>query len=65
VTGLTSHWKKSSRSNGSEGCVEARLAEGRVEFRDSKNPAGPVLLFAPTTYLRFVEALRNGNFDPR
>lgn len=41
-------WFKSSRSTASKDCVEvAFLENGEVGVRDSKNPAGPALLFTP------------------
>ncbi|MFG3641846.1 DUF397 domain-containing protein [Micromonospora sp. NPDC047762] len=49
-------WRKSSRSNGSGGaCVEvAGNLPGLVGVRDSKDPTGPVLVFAPDTWRAFV-----------
>lgn len=80
MTGLTPGWKKSSRSNGDSGCVEARWTKssrsnsntncveartcsGAVEFRDSKDPAGPVLSVPADDHLSFVTALKAGTFD--
>lgn len=41
-------WFESSRSSGSKECVEAaHLDTGFVGVRDSKDPAGPALVFAP------------------
>ncbi|GAB4583881.1 DUF397 domain-containing protein [Nocardia sp. IFM 10818] len=41
-------WFKSSYSGSKEACVEiAFLANGNVGVRDSKNPRGPALIFAP------------------
>ncbi len=50
-------WKKSTRSGTSGGdCVEvADNLPGVVAVRDSKDPAGPVLAFAPQTWRSFVE----------
>ncbi|MEU4333768.1 DUF397 domain-containing protein [Micromonospora lupini] len=49
-------WRKSTRSNGSGGaCVEvADNLPGLVAVRDSKDPTGPVLVFAPDAWRAFV-----------
>ena len=57
-------WKKSTRSNGSGDCVEmARLLDGMVGVRDSKNPAGAVLAVSGTAWSTFLMALKAGEFD--
>ncbi|WP_411110057.1 DUF397 domain-containing protein [Streptomyces sp. c-19] len=50
------HWFKSSYSNGQGGdCVEVSYDfPGIVPVRDSKNPAGPVLLLPATAWSAFV-----------
>lgn len=63
MTGLTPDWKKSTRSNGNTGCVEARQQDGQVEFRDSKDPGGPALSIRPEAHASFVNALKAGRFD--
>lgn len=63
MTGLTIHWKKSSRSNSNGNCVEARLHEGHVEIRDSKDTAGPALSITRDAHVSFVNALKAGDFD--
>ena len=56
-------WKKSSRSSGDGQCVEwARLSD-TVAVRDSKNPAGPVLVFASAEWTAFVDGAKDGDFD--
>jgi len=53
-------WRKSTRSgsNGGE-CVEvANNLPGIVAVRDSKDPNGPALTFAPTTWASFVRTTR-------
>lgn len=61
---VEARWTKSSRSNSSTNCVEARTYSGRVvEFRDSKDPAGPVLSVPADDHLSFVSALKAGTFD--
>ncbi|MFF7388202.1 DUF397 domain-containing protein [Streptomyces scabiei] len=56
-------WLRSSRSTGMNNCVEtARPASGRwaglVAVRDSKNTAGPALLFDPDSWEGFITTLR-------
>lgn len=55
-------WRKSSYSggNGSD-CVEvARALPAAVAVRDSKDPDGPKLLFAPVAWAAFTTSLRTG-----
>ncbi|QDQ10180.1 DUF397 domain-containing protein [Streptomyces spectabilis] len=56
-------WRRSSRSNGMNNCVEtaplgAGPMTGLLAVRDSKNAAGPAVLFSPTAWEVFVDALR-------
>ncbi|MDX3574333.1 DUF397 domain-containing protein [Streptomyces sp. ID05-47C] len=56
-------WLRSSYSTGANNCVEtARPASGPwaglLAVRDSKNPAGPALLFSPESWTDFTAALR-------
>ncbi|WP_062992796.1 DUF397 domain-containing protein [Nocardia anaemiae] len=56
-------WFKSSYSESAAQCVEvAWLAEGRVGVRDSKNPTGPALVFAPGEWDAFAADVRCGEF---
>ncbi|MFF0499606.1 DUF397 domain-containing protein [Nocardia aobensis] len=56
-------WFKSTRSDATKDCVEvAFLDGGRVCVRDSKNPNGPVLAFAPAEWDAFTSIVRNGGF---
>jgi hypothetical protein len=51
-------WFKSSYSGTQGDCVEvAWLGSGRVGVRDSKNPAGPALDFAPEDWDAFIAHL--------
>lgn len=51
-------WRKSTRSGGNGGeCVEvADNLPGVVAVRDSKDPHGPALTFAPAAWATFVQA---------
>ena len=60
----TATWRKSTRS-GSDGgnCVEvAELSGGRRGVRDSKNPAGPALVFTAGEWDALIEGVKNGEF---
>lgn len=54
-------WRKSSYSGGSGGnCVEvATNLPGLIAVRDSKDPVGPALMFAPAQWHTFLAALRS------
>ena len=59
---LDRSWKKSSRS-GTGSCVEVRLTEtGDVQVRDSKDPNGPLLTFAPEQWDAFIAETKAGDF---
>ncbi|MEV3857292.1 DUF397 domain-containing protein [Streptomyces sp. NPDC050095] len=56
-------WRRSSRSTGANNCVEtaeltAGPAAGLLAVRDSKDTAGPALLFTRSTWKGFVNSLR-------
>lgn len=56
-------WFKSSYSSGQTACVEAAwLRNDRIGVRDSKNPAGPALVFASDVWGSFTAALRREPF---
>jgi len=53
-------WHKSSHSSANGQCVEVAPVAGAVAVRDSKNPAGPVLIFTRQAWAAFVEDLKGG-----
>lgn len=56
-------WYKSSYSSDVGNCVEvADLDRGRA-VRDSKNPAGPALMFTADQWSAFTAGVRAGEFD--
>ncbi|TMQ91625.1 DUF397 domain-containing protein [Actinomadura soli] len=59
------HWRKSSYSGGGgSSCVEiATLANRLVGVRDSKDPDGPTLSFAPTAWTSLLTDIKGGSLD--
>ena len=56
-------WRKSVRSDQGN-CVEvAFAADGTVGVRDSKNPTGTVLEFAPGEWDAFIAGAQAGEFN--
>jgi hypothetical protein len=53
-------WHKSSHSSANGQCVEVAPVAGAVAVRDSKNPAGPGLVFTRPAWVAFVEAVKCG-----
>jgi Domain of unknown function (DUF397) len=52
-------WRKASYSSGNGGaCIEVGTAPGTVAVRDSKDPAGPALVFAPGRWQAFTRAIK-------
>ena len=47
------------------GCVEVAILGDRVAVRDTKDRAGPVLVFTAREWEAFVGGVRGGEFDPR
>ncbi|MFB8281866.1 DUF397 domain-containing protein [Nocardia colli] len=57
-------WFKSSHSGAQQECVEvAYLDGGMVGVRDSKNPAGPALVFTPGEWGAFTAGVVDGEFN--
>jgi hypothetical protein len=60
----THDWRKSSYTSGQGNCVEvASNVPGMVAVRDSKDPLGPTLAFAPDEWEGFTAAVKAGEFD--
>ena len=49
-------WRKSSHSGDEGACVEMASLPEAVAIRDSKDPAGPVLVFSPAAWAAFTTA---------
>ncbi|MFC9856273.1 MULTISPECIES: DUF397 domain-containing protein [unclassified Streptomyces] len=63
ITGVT--WVKSSLSDGIGGnCVEiARLTEGHVALRNSRDTSGPALVYTSGEWNAFLQSAKDGEFD--
>ncbi|WP_434742527.1 DUF397 domain-containing protein [Micromonospora sp. SH-82] len=47
-------WHKSTRSGSDSDCVEVTEGVRVVGVRDSKDPSGPILVFARTSWTAFI-----------
>jgi hypothetical protein len=56
-------WRKSSYSGNTGNCVEVAITDSAVGVRDSKNPGGPQLAFAPAVWQAFAVRLKTREFD--
>ncbi|WP_062999573.1 DUF397 domain-containing protein [Nocardia mikamii] len=57
------NWFKSSFSGSTKDCVEVAFLDDAVGVRDSKNPTGPALIFAPAEWAAFTTSVQRGRFD--
>lgn len=54
-------WRKSSRSGSGQDCVEISDMPDGVAVRDSKDTAGPMLVFGIDSWRSFLAALKAGD----
>jgi hypothetical protein len=53
-------WRKSSYSSANGACVEVAHLPEAIAVRDSKDPAGPKLIFTRPEWAAFVESAKSG-----
>jgi len=57
-------WRKSQASYPSGCCVEvAALPDGAIAVRNSRDPAGPALVYTRAEVAAFLTGVKNGEFD--
>jgi hypothetical protein len=57
-------WRKSSHSNPYGNCVElAKLADGLIAVRDSRDPSGPVQIYPCAAMAAFLRAAKTDGFE--
>jgi hypothetical protein len=59
----TDTWRKSSRSEAQNACVELVVGIAAAGIRDSKNRAAGQLAFAGDRYRAFLAAVKRGTLD--
>ena len=58
-------WRTSSHSSGNGACIQVTITPGGViTVRDSKDPAGPRLVFSQQTWEAFTSRAKNGATSP-
>jgi Domain of unknown function (DUF397) len=55
-------WRKSTKSSHG-GCVEVRFVAGSVQLRNSRDPAGPILVFTTNEWDAFLAGAQEREFD--
>ncbi|MFT2017017.1 DUF397 domain-containing protein [Streptomyces sp. 796.1] len=61
---MVEQWIKSSYSGTQGDCIEIDAgAPASVPVRDSKNPSGPALTFAPAAWATFIAAVKADDFQ--
>ena len=57
------NWRKARRSISNGACVEVAASEAVVLVRDSVNPAGIRIAYAPEAWQGFVDSAKTGKWD--
>lgn len=60
----TVRWQKSRLSNSQGNCVEfAKLPDGQVAVRNSRDPNGPALVYTTAEIAALLQGAKDGDFD--
>jgi len=59
---LVTNWRKARASVANGACVEVASADARVLLRDSVDPSGPAVFYAPGAWRDFVNGMKAGDF---
>jgi hypothetical protein len=57
------NWRKARHSISNGACVEVAAVEAVVLVRDSVNPSGIKIAYAPRAWQGFVDSAKTGKFD--
>ena len=60
VAHVPAQWRKSTHSSANGACIEVAQLPEAIAVRDSKDPAGPKLIFTPRAWTAFVERTKAG-----
>ena len=63
VAYMPARWRKRNRSSANGACVEVADLPEAIAVRDSKDPAGPKLIFTPAGWQEFVSAVAEGRAE--
>lgn len=58
------NWRKARRSISNGACVEVAAIEAGILVRDSVNPSGIKIAYAPKAWQGFIDSAKTGKFDP-
>jgi len=62
VAHVPAQWRKSSYSGANGACIEVAHLPEAIAVRDSKDPAGPKLIFTRDAWTAFVESTKAERF---